>query len=343
MELGIGMFGDLTFDKEKGQYQNAGERMKQIIEQVKLADELGLDVFAMGEHHREDYAVPAPEIMLAALSTVTKNIKLASGVSVVSSADPVKLYQDFGMIDLISNQRAEIFAGRGSFIESFPLFGYDLKDYNELFEEKLDLLLQLNKKENISWEGKFRAPIINQTVYPQPERELPVWAAVGGTPASIERAARYGMPVIFAIIGGRPRQFIPLVEYYKEQYIRNGHDFDKIQIGVHSHTFIGHSQEELIDQYFPHYKEQMDRIGKDRGWAPYTLMQFKGGMSPEGALFMGSPSEVTEKIIHTIEMFGLSRFIAHLDVGGPSHEDMMKTIELYGTEVVPKVRAHLRK
>lgn len=340
MELGIGMFGDLSYNKEKNEYQKPGERLQQIIEQVKLADELGIDVFAMGEHHREDYAVPAPEIMLAALATVTKRIKLASGVSVVSSADPVKLYQDFAMIDLITDQRAEIFAGRGSFIESFPLFGYDLKDYNELFEEKLDLLLQLNQKENISWEGKFRAPIHNQTVYPQPEREIPVWAAVGGTPASIERAAKYGMPVIFAIIGGMPNQFIPLVEYYKEQFIRYGHDFNNIQIGVHSHTFIGNSKEEIIKDYFPHYKEQMDRIGRDRGWTPYTEQQFAGGISSHGSLFMGSPEEVTTKIIKVIEMFNLTRFIAHLDVGGPSHEDMMKNIELYANEVIPIVRKH---
>lgn len=340
MELGIGMFGDLSHNKEKNEYQKPGERLQQIIEQGKLADDLGLDVFAMGEHHREDYAVPAPEIMLAALSTVTKNIKLASGVSVISSADPVKLYQDFSMIDLISNQRAEIFAGRGSFIESFPLFGYNLENYNELFEEKLDLLLQLNKEKNITWEGKFRAPIKNQTVYPQPEREIPVWAAVGGTPASIERAAKYGIPVIFAIIGGMPNQFTPLVEYYKEQFIRYGHDYKKMQIGVHAHTFIGNSKEEILKDYFPHYKEQMDRIGKDRGWAPYTQQQFEGGMSPHGALFMGSPEDVAEKIIKVIEMFNLTRFIAHLDVGGPSHEEMIKNIELYANEVVPIVRKH---
>lgn len=340
MELGIGMFGDLTYNKEKKEYQPAAERLQQIIEQVKLADKLGVDVFAMGEHHREDYAVSAPEIMLAALATVTDRIKLASGVSVVSSADPVKLYQDFSMIDLISNQRVEIFAGRGSFIESFPLFGYDLKDYNELFEEKLALLLQLNKEDKTTWEGKFRAPIHNQTIYPQPKGEIPVWAAVGGTPASIERAAKYGMPVIFAIIGGMPNQFVPLVEYYKEQYIRFGHDFKSMQIGVHSHTFIGDSKEEIVRDYFSHYKEQMDRIGRDRGWAPYTQQQFEGGISPHGSLFMGNSQEVAEKIIKVIELFGLTRFIAHLDVGGPSHEAMMKNIELYANEVIPIVRKH---
>lgn len=203
MEFGIGMFGDLHYDLQTQKYQSTSERLQEIIEEVKLADELGIDVFQMGEHHRPDYAVPAPEIVLAALSTVTKNIKLASGVTVLSSADPVKVYQDFSVIDLMSNQRAEITAGRGSFIESFPLFGYDLENYNELFEEKLDLLIQLNKNEVMNWKGEFRAPLIDQTVYPRPERELPIWIAVGGTPNSVVRAAKYGLPIVFAIIGGR--------------------------------------------------------------------------------------------------------------------------------------------
>ncbi len=343
MELGFGMFGDLTFDKQTNKYQPASRKLNELIEQVKLADELGIDVLAMGEHHRPDYAVSSPEILLAALSTVTKNIKLASGVSVLSSTDPVKLYQDFATIDLISNQRAEIIAGRGSFIESFPLFGYDLKDYNGLFEEKLELLLELNKNEVINWEGKYRAPIVDQTIYPQPERQLPVWIAVGGTPESVVRAARLGLPIIFAIIGGMPKQFKPLIEFYKQQYIQFEHDPEKMQVGVHSHTFLADSKQELLDHYFPYYAAQMDRIGKDRGWSPYTKMQFQGGMSPEGALFMGDPSQVIDKIIATIEMFGLTRFVAHIDVGGPTHKEMMKTIELYGTEVLPEVRKAVGK
>ncbi len=342
MELGIGMFGDLTFDKQTNKFQPTGKKLNELIEQVKLADELGIDVFAMGEHHRPDYSVSSPEIILAALSTVTKNIKLASGVSVLSSADPVKLYQDFATVDLISGQRAEIIAGRGSFIESFPLFGYDLKDYNELFEEKLNLLLQINENETLTWEGKFRAALHEQTVYPRAERQIPVWVAVGGTPESVVRAARLGLPIIFAIIGGMPKQFKPLIDFYKQQYIQFGHDEGKMQVGVHSHTFVADSQQELLDNYYPYYAAQMDRIGKDRGWAPYTKMQFQGGMSPEGALFMGDSSQVIDKMLSTIEMFGLTRFIAHIDIGGPTHKDMMKTIELYGTKVLPEVRKALR-
>lgn len=338
MELGIGMFGDLTFDNQSQKFQSNSQKFQELIEQIKLADEVGIDVFALGEHHREEYAVSTPEIVLAALSTVTKNIKLASGVSVISSADPVKLYQDFATIDLISNQRAEIIAGRGSFIESFPLFGYDLKDYNELFEEKLDLLLKINQNENLSWEGKLRAPLENQTVYPRAERELPVWIAVGGTSESVLRAAKLGLPIIFAIIGGMPKQFKPLIDFYKENYKVYGHDVSKMQVGVHSHTFLADSDEEVLENYFPYYAAQMNRIGKSRGWSPYTKMQFQGGMSPEGALFMGEPNKVIDKIISTIEMFGLTRFVAHIDVGGPTHKEMMKAIELYGTKVLPEVR-----
>lgn len=343
MELGIGMFGDLTFDKQTNKYQPAGQKFQELVEQVKLADEIGIDVFSIGEHHRPDYSVSSPEILLAALSTVTQSITLGSGVTVLSSADPVKVYQDFATIDLLSGQRAEIIAGRGSFIESFPLFGYDLKDYNGLFEEKLELLLQLNKNEIINWEGKYRAPIVDQTIYPRPEREIPIWIAVGGTPESVVRAARLGLPIIFAIIGGMPKQFKPLIEFYKQQYLQFGHDPEKMQVGVHSHTFVADSQQEILENYFPYYKSQMDRIGRDRGWAPYTKMQFEGGMSPEGALFMGDAHQVAEKMIATIEMFGLTRFIAHIDVGGPTHKEMMKAIELYGTKVLPEVRKAVGK
>lgn len=342
MELGIGMFGDLTPNPEKGTYQSPKERLSEIIEEVKLADELGIDVYAIGQHHRPDYAVSSPEILLSALAPVTRNIKLSSGVNVISSSDPVKLYQDFAMLDLIADNRAEIMAGRGSFIESFPLFGYDLKDYEALFEERLDLLVQLNKNKTLTWEGKYRASLQNQTVYPQPERELPVWIAVGGTPASVQRAARYGLPVIFAIIGGMPANFKPLVDYYREQYVRFGHDPQKIQVGVHAHTFIGHSQEDLLKNYFPVYAASMNRIGKERGWAAYSPQQFMGGMSSQGALVMGNAGEVTEKIIHLINLFGLTRFIAHIDVGGPAHKKIMETIDFYGREVLPKVKKHVK-
>lgn len=342
MELGIGMFGDMTFDKSRNHFQSPGQRLQELIEQVKLADELGIDVFSIGEHHRPDYSVSSPEIVLSALSTVTKNIILGSGVTVLSSTDPVKVYQNFSTLDLLSNQRAEIIAGRGSFIESFPLFGYNLKDYSALFEEKLDLLIQLNENESVTWNGKFRASLNEQTVYPRPERKLPIWIAVGGTPESVVRAAKYGVPIIFAIIGGMPKQFLPMIELYKQQYLQFGHDPKKMEIGVHSHTFIMDSHQDLLDTYFPYYAAQMDRIGKDRGWAPYTKMQFEGGMSPEGALFMGDVNQVAEKMIKTIELFGLTRFLAHIDIGGPSHKELMKTIELYGTKVLPLVRKSIQ-
>lgn len=338
MELGIGMFGDLSFDKTTKKFQSSSVKLQEIIEQVKLADELGIDVFSLGEHHREDYAVSSTEIVLAALASVTKNIKLGSGVTVLSSADPVKVYQDYATLDLLSNQRAEITAGRGSFIESFPLFGYDLKDYHELFEEKLALLVELNQKEVLSWSGKHRAPIVEQTVYPRAERLLPIWVAVGGTPESVVRAARLGLPVIFAIIGGQPKQFKPLIEFYKQQYAAFGHDPAKIEIGVHSHSFVADSQQHILDHHFSNFADQMDRIGKSRGWQPYTKMQFQGGMSPTGALFMGDSHQVAEKMIESIELFGLTRFVAHMDIGAPSHKEMMKSIELYGTKVLPEVR-----
>lgn len=341
MELGIGLFGDLSVDPQTGQYQSTSEKYTELIDQMKLADELGIDLVALGEHHREDYSISAPEIMLAALATVTRRIKLVSGVNVISSADPVKLYQDFAMIDLLSGQRAEIIAGRGSFIESFPLFGYDLQDYNELFVEKLELLLELQNNKKFSWEGRFRAPIRDQQVFPSPDRPIPVWIAVGGTPASVQRAARLGLPIIFAIIGGMPAQFKNLIEYYKEQYIAHGHDPAGMQIGVHSHTFLSESREAVLEDYYPSYARSMDRIGRERGWpGSYTREKFEAGMSPHGALYMGSPEEVTEKIIRTIEMFGLTRFVAHIDVGGPTHAQLMKTIELYGGQVIPAVKAH---
>lgn len=344
IEFGIGMFGDLSYSPETNQYQAADERLKQIIEQVKLADSLGIDVFAMGEHHREDYAVSAPEIILAALATVTENIKLSSGVSVVSSTDPVKLYQDFVMIDLISSGRTEIMAGRGSFIESFPLFGYELKDYNRLFEEKLELLLALNKTEKINWEGELRAPIVNQTIYPRPTKQLPVWIAVGGTPESVLRAARLGLPIIFAIIGGQYKQFRPLIDFYKEQYLKHGHDESQMQVAVHTHTFIADSKADIIKSYYPAYVRQMNKIGRERGWAGgYSLAQFEAGMDSGGALFVGEPDAVADKIIDLVQTFELTRFVAHLDNGGPKHEEIIRTIELYANRVLPQVKKHFNQ
>lgn len=344
MELGISMFGDLQMDPVTGKFQSAQQRLGEIIEEIKLMDELGLDYFGMGEHHRPDYAVPSPEIILAAASTVTKNIKLGSAVTVLSSSDPVKLYQNFAMVDLLSNGRAELMAGRGSFIESFPLFGYNLQDYDGLFSEKLDLLLQINKEERISWEGKYRAPIRDQEVLPRAVgNNLSIWIAVGGTPESVVRAGRLGLPLMIAIIGGSPAQFTPLFNLYRDTYVKHGHDLEKLQVGIHAHAFFGEDDKTLSDQYFPLYAAQMNRIGKSRGWPSYQRTQFDFGKTKNGALFIGEPNEMIDKILYVQEMFDLTRFAAHMDIGGPSHKDMMKSIEIYGTKIAPKVKEALKK
>ncbi len=343
MELGIGMFGDLHIN-EKGQVQPAGERMKELIEEIKLMDELGLDFYGIGEHHRPDYAVSAPEIILAAASTVTKKIKLGSAVSVLSSSDPVKLYQSFATIDLLSGGRAELMAGRGSFTESFPLFGYSLNDYDELFEEKLELLLRINKERKITWKGQFRAPLSNQEVLPRAMNDhLNIWIAVGGTPESVLRAGKHGLPVIFAIIGGNPAQFKPLFDYYKEVYQHYGHDMQQFQVGVHMHAFFGDNSQQVADEYYPLYSAQMNRVGRTRGWPPYQRQQYDLGRTKNGHLIIGDAGEAIDKILQMQELFGLTRFSAHMDVGGPSHQSLMKSIEIFGDKIAPKVRKALGK
>jgi len=340
MELGIGMFGDLQIDPQTGKIQATQERIQEIIEEIKLMDEVGVDFFGMGEHHRADYAVASPEIILAAAATVTNRIKLGSAVSVLSSADPVKLYQDFATVDLLSNGRAEIMAGRGSFIESFPLFGFDLKDYSGLFEEKLDLLLRLNKMDTINWTGKYRPSLINQSVYPRPvNNSMPIWIAVGGTTESVIRAGKLGLPVMFAIIGGSPINFKPLFEIYQQAYLDNGHDPEKFQVGVHMHSFFGEDSKEVADWYYPYYSNQMNRIGASRGWPPYQKSQYDYGRSRHGHLIVGDVNESVDKILQMQETFGLTRFSAHMDVGSPDHSKMMKAIEIYGNEIIPKVKA----
>ena len=339
MELGIGMFGDLAFDQKTGKYQDAGTKIREILQQVKLMDEVGIDVFAMGEHHRADYAVSSPEMVLAAAASITKNIKLASGVTVLSSSEPVKVYEDFATLDLISDGRAELFVGRGSFIESFPLYGYSLNDYEQLFDEKLDLLLKINSEENVSWKGKLRAPMDNQTVYPRAKNngKLPIWRAVGGTPQSVLSAAKLGMPLVLAIIGGMPIQFKNLIQFYKQEYLVAGFPESEMQIAIHSHTLVSEDQN-VIEGYFQNYKDQMDRIGATRGWSPYTKMQYEGGRAKDGALFIGNVSEVADKIAYMKEIFGITRFVGHMDVGAPENEVMMKSIKLFGEKVAPLVR-----
>ena len=342
MELGIGMFGDNHYD-EQGKAQPAGTRLRELIEEIKLMDETGIDFFGIGEHHRPDYAVSVPELVLAAAASVTKNIKLGSAVTVLSSSDPVRIYQAFATLDQLSNGRAELMAGRGSFIESFPLYGYDLNDYNALFEEKLELLLKINRENPITWKGKYRAPLQNQEVLPRAvNSHLNVWVAVGGTPESVVRAARLGLPVMFAIIGGNPAQFKPLFQYYSELYEHFGHDKKLFEVGVHMHSLFGDDGKKTADTYYPIYSAQMNRVGKSRGWSPFTRDQFEFGRSKDGAYIIGDANAAVDKILQMHEMFGLTRFSAHMDVGGPSHDLLLKSIEIYGTRIAPKVREALQ-
>lgn len=307
-------------------------------------DQVGLDFFGIGEHHRPDYAVSAPEIILAAAATVTKNIKLGSAVTVLSSADPVRVYQAFSTIDLISNGRAELMVGRGSFTESFPLFGYNLQDYDELFEEKLHLLLQINNEKQVTWKGKFRPALNNQEIFPKPLNDkLDIWVAVGGTPESVVRAGSLGLPVIFAIIGGNPAQFKPLFEYYEKVWEHFKHPKEKFRVGVHMHALFGDNGKQLADEYYPLYSAQMNRVGKSRGWPPYQRQQFDQGRGPDGHLVVGDAGEAIEKILAMHELFGLERFSAHMDVGAPSHKTLMKSIEIFGTKIAPKVREALKE
>lgn len=344
LELGIGMFGDLQIDPITGKIQSTQQRLQEIIEEIKLMDEVGLDFFGIGEHHREDYAVATPEIILAAASTVTKNIKLGSAVSVISSTDPVKLYKDFATIDLLSGGRAEIMAGRGSFIESFPVFGYDLEHYSDLFIEKLELLLKLKSNPTINWTGKFRKSLINQDIFPRHTKDgLPIWVAVGGTTSSVIRAGKLGLPVMFAIIGGAWEQFLPLFEMYKQAYEDNGHDMNNFQVGVHVHAFFGENSNQVANYYYPFYSSQMDRIGASRGWPPYQKSQYDFGRSSQGHLIVADAEESIDKILKIQETFGLTRFSAHMDVGAPDHKEMMKSIEIFGNKIAPKIRKATQK
>jgi len=343
MELGIGMFGDLHIN-DKGEIQPAGQRLQELIEEIKLMDEVGLDFFGIGEHHRPDYAVSTPEIVLAAAATVTKKIRLGSAVSVLSSSDPVRLYQSFATLDQLSGGRAELMVGRGSFTESFPLFGYDLADYDALFEEKLGLLMQVNQNRQVTWKGKFRPALEHQEVLPRAVNDhLNIWVAIGGTPESVLRAGRWGLPVIFAIIGGNPAHFKQLFDYYRKVYANFGHDREALQVGVHMHSFFGENSQQTAEAYYPLYAAQMNRIGRQRGWPPYQKQQFETGRSAAGHLVIGDADEAVDKILKMKELFDLTRFSAHMDVGGPSHASTMKSIELFGTRIAPRVRQALGK
>lgn len=344
MELGLITFADMEPETLPGRAINAHQRMKDLMEEIQLADQLGLDVFGVGEHHRDDYAVSSPAIILAAAAMVTKNIKLSSAVTVLSSDDPVRVFQDFSEVDLLSNGRAEIMAGRGSFIESFPLFGYDLQDYDELFTEKLDLLIKLNQGEKITWKGKHRATIHDRGVYPRPyQHKLPIWLAAGGTPASAVRAATLGLPLMLAIIGGMPEQFVPFINLYKETSKKAGKDISQLQFGVNNHVYIGEDSQKAGDDFYPYYAKMMNRVGRDRGWPPLSRQQFDYSRSPKGALMVGSVQQVIDKILYEHELFGNTRFFAQASVGNVPHALTMKSIELFGDKVAPVVRKEIGK
>lgn len=342
LEFGLMTFADVAPETVSGKGINAHHRIQDLLEEIKLADQLGIDVFGIGEHHRPDYAVSSPTTVLAAAAAVTQNIKLSSAVTVLSSEDPVRVYQQFATVDAISGGRAEIMAGRGSFIESFPLFGFDLNDYNELFDEKLDLLLKINHSEKVTWRGNLRPPINNLGVYPRAlNGEIPVWLAAGGTPASAVRAAKLQLPLMLAIIGGMPRQFTPFINLYKKSWLENNHNAEDLQIGINNHMFIGEDGEKAADDFFPYYAQMMDRVGRSRGWQPMTREQFDFMRAPEGSLMVGSVEQVIEKMIYEYELFGFTRFFAQASLGFVPHEMTIKSIELFAKQVVPEVKKRL--
>ena len=341
MELGIYSFGE-TDPRTASDPRVVARRTRELIEEIELADQVGLDVFGVGEHHRPDFVVSAPAVILAAAAAKTSRIRLTSAVTVLSSDDPVRVFQDFATLDLISNGRAEIMAGRGSFIESYPLFGQDLEEYDELFIQKLQLLLALRDHEIITWQGTHRPSIDGRGVYPRPlQQPLPVWIAVGGTPASVMRAGAMGLPLAVAIIGGAPERFAPMVQLYRDAARRAGRDPSTLPVSINSHGFIAETSQQAMDVAFPPYLEAMGRIGRERGWPPPTRQQFEFETSAQGALFVGSPQQVIDKILYEHELFHHQRTLLQFSVGPTAHADIMKSIELYGTIVAPAVRRAL--
>src|SRR3984885_14591882 len=338
MELGLATFADLASGVTPEQ------RMRDLLEEATLADELGLDVFAVGEHHRPDFAVSSPAVALAAIAARTERIRLASAVTVLSSDDPVRVFQQFAELDLISGGRAEIMAGRGSFIESFPLFGYDLNDYDELFAEKLDLLLQIRAEPQVTWQGRHRPPLKGQGVYPRAlQQPLPVWIASGGTPQSVARAGALGLPLAIAIIGGEPARFGPLAELYRESGRRAGVAADKLAVGINGHGFLADTGEAAVEAFFAPYAEVMSRIGRERGWPPLSRAQFDQGRGPRGHLMVGTPDEAIAKILAQHEVFRHDRTLMQMSVGDQPRAPILCLIDLLGTVVAPKVRAELAK
>jgi probable LLM family oxidoreductase len=333
MELGLATFADLSSGVSPQQ------RMRDLIEEGELAEQLGLDVFAIGEHHRPDFLISSPAVALAAIAARSENIRLSSAVTVLSSDDPVRVFQQFAELDLISGGRAEIMAGRGSFIESFPLFGYDLDDYDELYAEKLDLLLKIRDSERVTWSGRLRAPLSDAGIYPRPIQDpLPVWVAVGGSPQSVVRAGVLGLPLTLAIIGGQPERFAPLVELYRRAALEAGHEAAALPVAINTHAFVGETSAAADSAFAAPYLQMMNRIGRERGWPPSGRPEYDALRSPRGAVAAGSPEQVAEKILFEHELFGNSRYVAQMSVGAVRHADVLRSMELFGTEVAPRVR-----
>lgn len=343
-EIGIYSFVEATPDPQTGQTISPQQRVANLLEEIELADQVGLDVYAIGEHHRDEYVSSAPDVFLAAAAARTQNIRLSSAVTVLSSDDPVRVFQRFASLDLVSNGRAEIIAGRGSFIESFPLFGYDLDDYDSLFSEKLDLLVKLRDSERVTWQGKHRPSFENLGVYPRPvQAELPVWVGVGGTPASVVRAASKGLPMALAIIGGMPERFAPLANLYRQAAREYGHDPDTLPLSINSHGFIADTRQQAIDESFPAVAVTMNKIGRERGWPPMSKAQYEASSDLRGANFVGSPDDFIEKILFQHSIFNHDRLLLQLSVGSMPHDKLLHAIELLGTKVAPVVREEIAK
>lgn len=340
MEIGLYTFGDVGTDPVTGKVTSPAQRLQNLVEEIELADQVGLDLFGLGEHHRPDYAVSSPAVALAAAAPRTKNIKLSSAVSVLSSDDPIRVFQQFSTLDNLTNGRAEIMAGRGSFIESFPLFGYDLADYDTLFAEKLEMLIALNAGEIFSWQGGKHTPRVSERgVYPRPVNgKLPIWLAVGGTPQSVGRAAMLGLPLALAIIGGEPARFAPFFKLYREAAEKFGRDPATLKTSINVHGFVGETRKEAIETFYPAQAEVMNRIGRERGWPPTSREQFEAAAGPRGAQFVGDASELADKILAHYEIFGFDRFVIQMAIGVMEHSKLLKAIEILGTRVAPEVK-----
>lgn len=337
MELGIDSFAAVTVTSEERRAVESRQAINELLDRIELADKVGLDYFGVGEHHREEYLDSAQVVILAAAAARTQKIRLSSAVTVLSADDPVRVFQEYATLDLVSGGRAEIEVGRGSFIDAFPLFGYDLNDYNELFEEKLDLLLKIRENTRVTWEGQFRPALYDQPVYPRPlQKKIPIWIGVGGTPASFVRAGKLGLPLMVAVIGGETHRFRPLVDMYREAGVKAGHDLDSLKVGLHSLGYVARDSKQAIKDFYPGYARAFTRIGLERGWPPVTRARFESQLGPKGAFLLGDPSEVAEKILrHSDALGGISRVTFQMDSAELSHEQLLEAIELMGKEVKP--------